>query len=76
MGDRFCERIGTFGGTGRVVIGMTTLGSNGAWVVFLVLINVCDLVWRCCCTGEAKIGWDKLAGIVCSEAVAGTFGSL
>jgi hypothetical protein len=75
MGERFCERIGTLRGAGRVVIGVTTLRSNGAWVMSLVLIIVCDLVWRCWCTGEDKIGWDKLAGIVCSEALAGTLGS-
>jgi hypothetical protein len=75
LGERFCERIRTLGGAGRLIIGMTTLGSNGALVVSLVLIIVCDLVWRCWCTGEANIGWGKLAGIMCSEAVAGTFGS-
>jgi hypothetical protein len=74
-GERFCERIGTLGGAGRVAIGVTTLGSNGAWVVSLVLIIVCDLVWRCWCTEEAKIGSDRLAGILCSEALAGTCGS-
>jgi hypothetical protein len=74
LGDRFCERIGTLGGAGRLVIGVTTLGSNGA-VVYLVFIIVCDLFWHCWCTGEAKIGWENLAGIVCSEALAGAFGS-
>jgi hypothetical protein len=43
LGERFCERIGTLGGAGRLVIGVTTLGSNGA-VVYLVLIIICDLV--------------------------------
>jgi hypothetical protein len=75
LGERFCERIGTLGGAGRLVIGVTTLRSNGALVVSLALIIVCDIVWHCWCTGEAKIGWDKLAGIVCSEALAGAFGS-
>jgi hypothetical protein len=75
LGERFCERICTLGGEGRLVIGVTTLGSNDALVVSLVLIIVCDLVWRCWCTGEAKIGRDKLEGIVCSAAMAGTFGS-
>jgi hypothetical protein len=75
LGERFYDFISTLGGAGRLVIGVTTLGSNGVLVVSLVLIIVCDLVWRCWCTGEAKIGWDKLEGIVCSAAVAGTFGS-
>jgi hypothetical protein len=75
LGERFCERVGTLGGAGRVVIGVTTLGSNGAFIVYLVLIIVFDLVWRGWCTAEANIVWDKLAGVVCSEAVAGTFGS-
>jgi hypothetical protein len=75
MGEIFCERIGTLRGAGRVVIGVTTLRSNAALVVSLVLIIVCDLVWHWY-MGEAKIGWDKLAGIVSSGTVAGTFGSL
>jgi hypothetical protein len=33
LGERFCERIGTLGGAGRLVIGVTTLGSNGALVM-------------------------------------------
>jgi hypothetical protein len=76
LGERFCERVGTLGGACQLVIGVTTLGSNGALVVSLVLIIVCDIVWRGWCKGEAKIGWDKLAGIVCSEAMASTFGTL
>jgi hypothetical protein len=44
LGERFCEHIGTLGGAGRLVIGVTTLGSNGALVVSLALIIVCDLV--------------------------------
>jgi hypothetical protein len=75
MGERFCERVGTLGGAGRVVIGVTTLGSNSVVIMYLVFIIACDLVWRGWCKGEAKIGWEKLAGILCSEAVAGTFGS-
>jgi hypothetical protein len=62
MGERLCERVGTLGGAGRGVIGVTTLGDNGALIVSLVLIIACDLLWRR--TGEAKIGWDKLVGIV------------
>jgi hypothetical protein len=69
LGERFCERICTLGGASRLVIDVTTLGSNGALVVSLVLIIVCDLVWRRWCIGEAKIGWDKLMGIFrgCSD---------
>jgi hypothetical protein len=73
LGERFCERVGTLGGAGRVVIGVTTLGGNGALVVSLLLSIACYLFWRC--TGEAKIGRDKLEWIGCSAAVAGTFGS-
>jgi hypothetical protein len=75
LGEIFCERIGTLKGESRPVIGVTTLGSNGALVVSLALIIVCDLVWHCWCTGEAKIGWDKLAGILFSAALAGAFES-
>jgi hypothetical protein len=32
-GESFCERIGTLGGASRFVIGVTTLGSNGALFV-------------------------------------------
>jgi hypothetical protein len=63
LGERFCERIGTLGGASRPVIGVTTLGSNGALVVSSASIIVCDIVWHRCCTGEVKIGWDKSAGI-------------
>jgi hypothetical protein len=73
--ERFCERIGTLGGAGRLVIGVTTLGSNGELIVFLALIIVCDLVWHRCFMGEANIGLDDSVGIVCSEALAGAFGS-
>jgi hypothetical protein len=62
LGEIVCERIGTLEGATRPFIGVTTLESNGA-VVSSVLIIVCDLVWYYCCTGEAKIGWDKLAGL-------------
>jgi hypothetical protein len=64
LGERFCERISTLRGAGRLVIGVTTLGSNGTLVVSLELIIVCDLLWHCWCTGEAKIGWDNSAGIL------------
>jgi hypothetical protein len=33
-GDIFCERVGTLGGDGLRVIGVTTLGSNGALVMY------------------------------------------
>jgi hypothetical protein len=32
-GKRFCERVGTLGGDGLSVLGVTTLGSNGALVM-------------------------------------------
>jgi hypothetical protein len=32
-GERFRERVGTLGGDGLCVIGVTTLGSNGALVM-------------------------------------------
>jgi hypothetical protein len=32
-GERFCECNGTLRGAGLLVISVTTLGSNGAWVV-------------------------------------------
>jgi hypothetical protein len=75
LGERFCERIGTLGGASRSVIGVTTLGSNGAFVVYLALIIVCDLVWHCWCIVEANIGWDDSAWIVFSATLAGAFGS-
>jgi hypothetical protein len=56
LGEIFCERIGTLGGASRPVIDVTTLGSDFALVVYLALIIVCDLVFHCWCTGEAKIG--------------------
>jgi hypothetical protein len=74
-GERFCERIGTLGGAGRLVIGMTTLGSNGSLVVSCEFIIVCDLVWHLWGMGEAKIGLDDSAGIVRSVALAGAVGS-
>jgi hypothetical protein len=73
MGERFCERVGTLGGAGQVVIGVTTLGGNGVLVVSLVLSIACGIVWRC--TGDANIGRDKLEWTVFSAAVPGTFGS-
>jgi hypothetical protein len=32
-GESFCERMGTLGGDGLRVIGVTTLGSNGVLVM-------------------------------------------
>jgi hypothetical protein len=29
-GESLCERVGTLGGDGRSVVGVTTLGGNGA----------------------------------------------
>jgi hypothetical protein len=43
-GDRFCERMVTLGGDGLRVLGVTTLGSNGALVMSRALSVVCDLV--------------------------------
>jgi hypothetical protein len=62
LGERLCERIGT-------------LRSNGALVVSSVLIIVFDLVWYRCCMGEVNIGWDKSAGLLFSEVLAGAFES-
>jgi uncharacterized protein YqgC (DUF456 family) len=70
LGEIFCDRIGTLRGATRPVIGVTTLGSNGALVVSSVLIIVCDLVWYHCFKGEVKIGWDKLEGLLFSAALA------
>jgi hypothetical protein len=75
LGERFCERIGTLRGASLPIIGVTTLRSNDALIVSLASIIACDLVWHCWCTGEANTGWYKLAGIVCSETLAGAFGS-
>jgi hypothetical protein len=75
LGERFCERIGTLRGAAQPVIGVTTLGSSGAFVVSPVLIIVCDLVWYYFCTGEVKIGWDTSAGFLFSAALAGAFES-
>jgi hypothetical protein len=75
LGERFCEPIGTLGGATRPVIGVTTLGSNGALVLYSALIIVCDLVWYRCCTGEVKIGWDELEGLLLSAFLAGAFES-
>jgi hypothetical protein len=35
-GERFCERVGTLGGDGLSVLGVTTLGSDGALVMSCV----------------------------------------
>jgi hypothetical protein len=35
-GARFCERVGTLGGDGWIVLGVTTFGSNGALVTSCV----------------------------------------
>jgi hypothetical protein len=42
-GERFRDRVGTLGGDGLCVIGVTTLGSNGELVMFQAWIVVCDL---------------------------------
>jgi hypothetical protein len=56
-GERFFERVGTLGGDGLSVLGVTTLGSNGALVISQAWIVVCDLVWRGGGMGKAKIGF-------------------
>jgi hypothetical protein len=54
-GGSLCERVGTLGGDGRSVLGMTTLGGNGALDMSCVRIVVCDLVCRDRVMGEFKI---------------------
>jgi hypothetical protein len=52
-GTRFCERIGTLGGAGQLVIGVTTLGSNGALVCL-----VCELLFDILSVTAGA--WEKL----------------
>jgi hypothetical protein len=35
-GESLCERVGTLGGVGRSVLGVTTLGGNGALEMYCV----------------------------------------
>jgi hypothetical protein len=35
-GESLCERVGTLRGDGRSVLGVTTLGGNGAWTMSCV----------------------------------------
>jgi hypothetical protein len=44
LGERFCDRAGTFGDAARPVIGVTTLGSNGMVVAVFAVIVICHLV--------------------------------
>jgi hypothetical protein len=73
-GARFCERLGTLIGEGWCNIGVTTLGSNGPFVLARAWIVVCDLVWRGGGTGEVKIGLDDFAGHVRWVTCAGGAG--
>jgi hypothetical protein len=41
LGEIFCERVGTLGDAAWLVIGVTTLGSNGVLVAATVLIVDC-----------------------------------
>jgi hypothetical protein len=43
MGERFCFRAGTLGHVAWPVIGVTTLGSNGALCAVFTLVDICDL---------------------------------
>jgi hypothetical protein len=43
-GERFCERVGILGGDELRVLGVTTLGGNGALVKSQALIVVCGVV--------------------------------
>jgi hypothetical protein len=45
-GESLCERVGTIRGDGQSVLGVTTLGGNGALEMACVLIVVYDLVCR------------------------------
>jgi hypothetical protein len=54
-GESIRERVGTLGGDGRSVLGVTTLGGNGTLGFFCVWIIVCDLVCRDMGMGEFKI---------------------
>jgi hypothetical protein len=45
-GESLCDRVGTLGGDGWSVLGVTTLGGNGALGMYCVKIVVWDLVCR------------------------------
>jgi hypothetical protein len=45
-GESLCERVGTLGDDRRSVLGLTTLGGNGAFEMYCVCIVVRDLVRR------------------------------
>jgi hypothetical protein len=61
-GDSLQDRVGTLGGDKHSVLGVTTLGCNGALVMFCVRIVVCDLVCHSGGMGEANVGLDDSAG--------------
>jgi hypothetical protein len=54
-GESLCEQVGTLGGDGRSVLGVTTLGGNGALEMSCVRIVVCDLVYHYRGMGEFNI---------------------
>jgi hypothetical protein len=62
-GESLCERVDTLGGDGLSVLGVTTLGGNGALAMSFVLIVVCDLVCLSRGMGEAKIVFDNQQGM-------------
>jgi hypothetical protein len=45
-GESLRERVGTLGGDWRSILGMATLGGNGALEMYCVCIVVCDLFCR------------------------------
>jgi hypothetical protein len=54
-GESLREQVGTLGGDGRCVLGVTTLGGNGTLGMSCVRIDVCDLICRDMGKGEFKI---------------------
>jgi hypothetical protein len=44
LGERFCVRAGTLGDAAWLVVGVTTLGSNGVLLAVFAVIGLCDLV--------------------------------
>jgi hypothetical protein len=53
--------VGTFGGDGLSVLGVTTLGGNGACEMSCVRSGVCDLVYRDVGMVGSHIGVDDSA---------------
>jgi hypothetical protein len=77
-GEKFRDHMGTLGGEGLHVIGVTTLRSKGELVVSRVWIVVCDLVRCGGGMGAAKIGLDDSArhgrGLILGGAAGGVAG--